>query len=201
MVAADRNSKPQTEKVLKLVAGVTEKIRQGRCSGELANYLMTACVGGILNYHAPFTRLSETQIETWDKHIRAVLRQKTGVQQSTSLGLLYDRSGVGLGWFSVRGCINEAVITEGWIAATSDTLEGRLLRDQVGRRNKQKGTIFSPWRSASGLGKERSSRHTSRQCSLRHKNMASIGSANYGTARRGDGRKWRRGKGGRWSVG
>ena len=36
MVAADRNSKPQTEKVLKLVAGVTEKIRQGQCSGELA---------------------------------------------------------------------------------------------------------------------------------------------------------------------
>ena len=91
MVAADRNSQPQMEKVLKLVAGVTEKIRQGRCSGELANHLMTACVGGIP------TMLSETQIETWERHIRAVLRQKSGVQRSTSLGLLYDRRGAGLG--------------------------------------------------------------------------------------------------------
>ena len=40
MVAADRNSREQTMKVDKLVRGVIDKIRQSKCLGGIANYLI-----------------------------------------------------------------------------------------------------------------------------------------------------------------
>ena len=34
-------------------------------------------------------------------------------------------------------CVNEVAIAEGWMVATSGTLEGELVRDQVARMNKE----------------------------------------------------------------
>ena len=67
MIAADRDTHEQTVKVDKMVRKVVERVRQSKCSGGIANYVIRACVGGILNYHAPFTRLSKSHIEAWDK--------------------------------------------------------------------------------------------------------------------------------------
>ena len=59
----------------------------------MANYLMQACVGGLLNYHAPFTNLTDGNIKLWDRDSRAVLRDKGWVRPNTQLALLYDRRG------------------------------------------------------------------------------------------------------------
>ena len=112
----------------------------------MANYMVTAIVGGLLNYHAPFTRISKTMRERWDRHIRRVLREKTYVQKDTVVGALFNREGRGLGWFSGKSCINEVIVTEGLIALTSNTVEGRMLRQQVARLNVERGTVYSPWR-------------------------------------------------------
>ena len=109
-----------------------------------SEYVMRACVGGILNYHAPFTSITTSLIRQWDVRIRTVLREKTGVKQGVRVGMLYDNTGKGLSWFSARGCIREVVVTEGWIALTSDSLEGGMLRQQWRQANKMKGTLFSP---------------------------------------------------------
>ena len=78
--------------------------------------------------------------------IRKVLREKTYVRKDTVVGALYDREGKGIGWFSAKSCINEAIITEGLIALTSDAVERRMLRQQVARLNVERGTVYSPWR-------------------------------------------------------
>ena len=110
----------------------------------MAGYLIKAIVGGILNYHAPFTRFRREDISAMDTKIRKVMRSKSGVANSTRLGILYDKNGLGLGWFSARTCINEVVLTEGWMALTSETLEGSMLREQMAWQNKEKGTVYSP---------------------------------------------------------
>ena len=84
------------------------------------------------------------EVEKMDNRIRRVLRQKAGLARSVPLGVLYDKK-LGLGWFSAAQCINEVVLTEGWIAMTSDTLEGRLVRHQMAIVNKERGTVYSPW--------------------------------------------------------
>ena len=55
MIAANMNSTEQTLKVDKLIRGVIEKLRINKCSGSIAIYIVRACIGGIQNYHAPFT--------------------------------------------------------------------------------------------------------------------------------------------------
>ena len=62
------------------------------------------------------------------------------------MGALYNREGKGLSWFSAKSCIAEAIVTEGLIALTSDTVEGRMLRQQVARLNLERGTVNSPYR-------------------------------------------------------
>ena len=146
MVAADGSSDAQTEKVNREVHKRLEQIRHSRCPPGMANYMVNAVVGGLINYHAPFTRISKTMRRRWDRHILSVLREKTYVRKDTILGVLYDREGKGLGWFSAKSCINEAIVTEGLIALTSDTVEGRMLRQQVARLNEERGTVYSPWR-------------------------------------------------------
>lgn len=76
MVAADGNAKEQTAKIQREVDKVLRKIEQGHCSMETANCLLQACVGGLLNYHGPFTDISDAMAETWDKRIREILRKK-----------------------------------------------------------------------------------------------------------------------------
>ena len=51
-----------------------------------------------------------------------------------------------MGWFSAKSCINEAIVTEGLIALMSNTVEGRMLQQQVARLNAEQGTVYSPWR-------------------------------------------------------
>ena len=51
-----------------------------------------------------------------------------------------------MGWFSARQCVNECVLTEGWIMLTSDSVEGRMVRHQVGQINREKGTVMNPFR-------------------------------------------------------
>ena len=145
MVAADGTTRAQTQKVDRAVRRVIESVRTSRCSGSMANYIITACVGGILNYHAPFTRISNDLIGAWDREIRGVLRQKSGIWPAVRLGSLYGKRGEGLGWFSARQCVNECVLTEGWIMLTSNTVEGRMLRKQVGRVNRERGTVVNPF--------------------------------------------------------
>ena len=117
--------------MLKLIAGVTEKIRQGQCSGELANYFMTACVGGILNYPCRlYEVIRDHRLRDGQAYTGSTASEARDTANRQAWGVLYHGDGAGLGWFNVRGCISEAIITEGWIAATIDTLERRLLRDQ-----------------------------------------------------------------------
>ena len=146
MVAADGSSEAQTEKVNREVHKRLEQIRQSRCPPGMANYMVTAVVGGLLNYHAPFTRISKTMRRRWDRHILSVLREKTYVRRDTIVGALYNREGKGLSWFSAKSCIAEAIVTEGLITLTSDTVEGRMLRQQVARLNLERGTVYSPYR-------------------------------------------------------
>ena len=110
--------------------------------------MVTAVVGGLLNYHAPFIRISKTMRRRWDRHhdILSVLREKTYVRKDAIVGALYNREGKGLGWFSAKSCINEAIVTEGLIALTGNTVEGVMLRQQVARMNAERGTVYSPWR-------------------------------------------------------
>ena len=132
MIAANRNPEEQTKKVVNIIDKVLDRIHKGRCTGGMANYLIKAIVGGILNYHALFTRLSQKgEIATMDSKIRKIMRTKGGVSPTIRLGMLYDKTGMGMGWFSARTCVNEVVLTEGWIALTSETLEGDMLRDQM----------------------------------------------------------------------
>ena len=65
MVAADGSSEVQTEKVDREVHKRLEQIRLSRCPPGMANYMVTTIVGGLLNYHAPFTRISKTMRERW----------------------------------------------------------------------------------------------------------------------------------------
>ena len=102
--------------------------------------MVTAVVGGLLNYHAPFTRISKTMRRRWDRHILSVIQEKMYVQKDTVLGALYNLEGKGMGWFSAKSCINEAIVTEGLIALTSDTVEGRMLQQQVACLNTEQGT-------------------------------------------------------------
>ena len=76
MVAADGSSEAQTEKVDREVHKRLEQIRHSRCPPGMANYMVTAVVGGLLNYHAPFTRISKTMRRRWVRHILSVLREK-----------------------------------------------------------------------------------------------------------------------------
>jgi len=144
MVAADGNAVEQTRKVQREIDRVLDKIEQGHCSMEIANYLLQACVGGLLNYHGPFTNISDSMVEAWDRRIREILRKKGRIAQSTAVSFLHDKKGVGLGWFSARRCLNEVVICEGWITLTSAELEGCMVREQVRVANRERGTIYSP---------------------------------------------------------
>ena len=69
MISANRHSKAQSEKVDREVRKVLviAKIGAGQCSAEMATYLMQACVGGFLNYHAPFTNITDGNVELWDR--------------------------------------------------------------------------------------------------------------------------------------
>lgn len=97
LVAADGSAGTQTEKVDREVHKRLEQIRLSLCPAGMANYWVSTVVGGLLNYHAPFTRISKSMCERWDKHILKVLREKTCVRQDTVRGALYNREGRGMG--------------------------------------------------------------------------------------------------------
>jgi hypothetical protein len=73
MVAVDGSSTVQTEKVDREVHKRLEQIRLSRCPAGMANYMVNTVVGGLLNYHAPFTRISKSMRQRWERHIRRVL--------------------------------------------------------------------------------------------------------------------------------
>ena len=58
MITGNGDSTEQTSKVVKKVSGLLAYIEKSKCSAQLANYLLAACVGGTLNYYGPFTRHS-----------------------------------------------------------------------------------------------------------------------------------------------
>ena len=57
IVAADGNAAEQTLTVHREIDKELDKIDQEHCSMEIASYLLQACVGGLLNYHGPFTNI------------------------------------------------------------------------------------------------------------------------------------------------
>ena len=74
-----------------------ERIEAAKCSMDLANYLLKAVIGGILNYHAPFTKLTQEDLRKIDAKIRKILRHKGGLPKGVRLGALYDKTHGGIG--------------------------------------------------------------------------------------------------------
>ena len=68
MVPADGTSEAQTEKVDRQVHKRLEQIRLSVCPPGMANYMVTTIAGGLLNYHAPFTRISKSMRDRWERH-------------------------------------------------------------------------------------------------------------------------------------
>ena len=145
MISTNGDASVQANKVDREVMKRLDKIKLSFCPAEMTNYMIKAVVGGLLNYHAPFTRITKGMLERWDNKVREVLRHKTGIRKDTVTGALYDEEILGLGWYSPKATVYESVLTEGLIVLTSNTLEGRMIRQQVADFNKDRGTIYSPW--------------------------------------------------------
>ena len=73
MISADMDGSTQTKKVIALVNKHLTRIEAAKCSMDLANYLLKAVIGGILNYHAPFTKLTQEELKRMDARIRKIL--------------------------------------------------------------------------------------------------------------------------------
>ena len=84
LIAADGSTQAQTEWIDAEVHRRLERIRLSRCPGGMVNYIVKAVAGGLLNYHAPFTRISRTRQKKWDRHVLKVLGEKAYVQRTRS---------------------------------------------------------------------------------------------------------------------